>query len=135
MGTVRLRSGASMAPNEGSRDFWRLVVGFFVPPAGVFMQVGLTKQFWINVVLSVLLVWVGGQVHAAWVITNLKDDGSADPEGTGKLIGVLASYYVPPVGVLLKAGVGVGLVLNVVLWLLGWLPGVLHALWVITHDD
>jgi uncharacterized membrane protein YqaE (UPF0057 family) len=40
---------------------------------------------------------------------------------------VLAAFYVPPVGVLLS--------LNVALWLLGWLPGVIHAIWVICNDD
>ncbi len=127
--------GGEMAGEEGTRDFWRLVVAYFAPPVGVFMQVGLGVQFWVNLLLTFLLFWVGGQVHAAWVITSTRDGGQADPGGGAKLVSTLVAFYLPPVGVLMKAGVGVSLLVNLVLWVLGWFPGVIHALWVITHDE
>jgi len=52
-------------------DFWRIVVSIILPPLGVFWQVGLTKQFWINVLLTIL-GYVPGLVHAVWVIAKYK---------------------------------------------------------------
>ncbi|HHO52041.1 MAG TPA: YqaE/Pmp3 family membrane protein [Deltaproteobacteria bacterium] len=78
---------------------------------------------------------IGGQIHAAWVITNVRDGGASDPEGGRKFISVLLSYYLPPIGVFTRVGAGLPLALNLLLWLLGWFPGVIHALWVITNED
>jgi uncharacterized membrane protein YqaE (UPF0057 family) len=46
------------------------VLAIILPPLGVFMQVGLTKHFWINVVLTIL-GYVPGLVHAVWVIVTI----------------------------------------------------------------
>ena len=50
-------------------DFWRIVVAIILPPLGVFLQVGLTKHFWINILLT-LLGYIPGIVHAVWVIAK-----------------------------------------------------------------
>ena len=50
-------------------DFWRIVVAILLPPLGVFLQVGLTKHFWINIVLT-LLGYIPGVIHAVWVIAK-----------------------------------------------------------------
>jgi uncharacterized membrane protein YqaE (UPF0057 family) len=52
-------------------DFWRIVVSIIFPPLGVFWQVGLTKQFWINILLTIL-GYVPGLVHAVWIIAKYK---------------------------------------------------------------
>jgi uncharacterized membrane protein YqaE (UPF0057 family) len=39
----------------------------------------------------------------------------------------------PPVAVAMKEGIGGQFVINVVLTLIGWLPGVIHAFWVNTR--
>jgi uncharacterized membrane protein YqaE (UPF0057 family) len=52
-------------------DFWRIVVSILLPPLGVFWQVGLTKHFWINILLT-LIGYVPGLVHAVWVIAKYK---------------------------------------------------------------
>ena len=49
--------------------FWRIVVAILLPPLGVFLQVGLTKHFWINILLT-LLGYIPGIVHAVWVIAK-----------------------------------------------------------------
>ncbi len=51
---------------------------------------------------------------------------------TNKLLLVLIAILLPPVGVFLKVGAGKDLLINIVLCLLFWFPGVLHALWVVT---
>ncbi len=48
-------------------EILRIVLAIILPPLGVFLQVGLTKHFWINVLLTIL-GYVPGLVHAVWVI-------------------------------------------------------------------
>ncbi len=50
-------------------DILRIVLAIILPPLGVFLQVGLTKHFWINVVLTIL-GYIPGIVHAVWVIAR-----------------------------------------------------------------
>ena len=50
-----------------------------------------------------------------------------------KIVLIILAIILPPVAVFLKSGAGKDLVINIVLTLLGFLPGVLHALWVITR--
>ena len=50
-------------------DFWRIVAAILLPPLGVLLQVGLTKHFWINILLT-LLGYIPGIVHAVWVIAK-----------------------------------------------------------------
>lgn len=38
-----------------------------MPPLAVLLKVGLTTQFWINLVLTIL-GFVPGQIHALWVV-------------------------------------------------------------------
>ncbi|MDB9528661.1 YqaE/Pmp3 family membrane protein [Oscillatoria sp. CS-180] len=48
-------------------DILRLILAIFLPPLGVFLQVGLKPQFWLNVLLT-LLGYVPGIIHAVWII-------------------------------------------------------------------
>lgn len=48
-------------------DLLRILLAILLPPLGVFLQVGLGKSFWINVLLT-LLGWLPGVVHAIYVI-------------------------------------------------------------------
>ncbi|WP_353471991.1 YqaE/Pmp3 family membrane protein [Salipiger sp. H15] len=50
-------------------DLIRIILAIFLPPLGVFLQVGLGKQFWINILLT-LLGYIPGIVHAVWVIAR-----------------------------------------------------------------
>ena len=61
VGASHARSGGHMA------DFMRILISLLVPPLGVALQVGLTKHFWINIVLTIL-GYVPGVVHAAYII-------------------------------------------------------------------
>lgn len=51
-------------------DILRLVIAIVLPPLGVFLQVGLGTQFWINVVLT-LLGYIPGIIHAVWIILSI----------------------------------------------------------------
>ena len=48
-----------------------------------------------------------------------------------KLILVILAILLPPLAVFLKSGAGKDLVINILLCLLMFVPGVLHALWLI----
>ncbi len=50
-------------------DLIRILVAIILPPLGVFLQVGLGKDFWINILLT-LLGYIPGIVHAVWVIAR-----------------------------------------------------------------
>ncbi len=50
------------------------------------------------------------------------------------LLMILLTIFLPPVAVALKQGIGVQFLINIVLTIVGWLPGVIHALWVNTRD-
>ncbi|MEY2858698.1 MAG: hypothetical protein RLZZ74_3011 [Cyanobacteriota bacterium] len=48
---------------------------------------------------------------------------------------IIFAIVLPPVGVFLSVGIGSAFIINVLLTLLGWLPGVIHALWVINQES
>jgi uncharacterized membrane protein YqaE (UPF0057 family) len=50
---------------------------------------------------------------------------------TNKLLLVIIAILLPPLAVGLKEGVGGHLILNIILCLLFWLPGLLHALYIV----
>ena len=50
-------------------DLLRIVIAVLLPPLGVFLQVGIGMQFWINIVLTIL-GYIPGIIHAIWVIVK-----------------------------------------------------------------
>lgn len=50
-------------------DIIRIICAFIFPPLGVFLQVGLGKHFWLNIVLT-LLGFIPGIIHALYVILS-----------------------------------------------------------------
>jgi uncharacterized membrane protein YqaE (UPF0057 family) len=45
----------------------KIIAAIVLPPLGVFLQSGIGKDFWINLILT-LLGYVPGIIHALWVI-------------------------------------------------------------------
>ncbi|HKJ05329.1 MAG TPA: YqaE/Pmp3 family membrane protein [Geopsychrobacteraceae bacterium] len=50
-------------------DLIRILIAILLPPLGVFLQVGIGKHFWINIILT-LLGYIPGIVHAVWTIAK-----------------------------------------------------------------
>ncbi len=50
-------------------DILRILLSILLPPLGVFLQVGIGVQFWINIVLT-LLGYIPGIVHAVYIIAT-----------------------------------------------------------------
>jgi len=57
------------------------------------------------------------------------------PLTDSKFIKVLCAIFIPPLGVFLHVGIGVAFWINLILTLLFFLPGMIHALWVILREN
>lgn len=55
----------------------------------------------------------------------------ADDARIGKFLLVVIAILLPPLAVGLKEGIGLQLLLSIVLTLLFYVPGLLHALWIV----
>jgi uncharacterized membrane protein YqaE (UPF0057 family) len=49
------------------------------------------------------------------------------------LIRILLAILLPPLGVFLQVGLGLHFWLNILLTLLGYIPGIVHAVWIIAR--
>jgi uncharacterized membrane protein YqaE (UPF0057 family) len=47
------------------------------------------------------------------------------------LLRILLAILLPPLGVILQVGLGLHFWLNILLTLLGYVPGIIHAIWII----
>jgi uncharacterized membrane protein YqaE (UPF0057 family) len=52
-------------------ELLKIILVIILPPLGVFLQVGIGKHFWLNLVLT-LLGYIPGIVHGVWVIAKNK---------------------------------------------------------------
>jgi uncharacterized membrane protein YqaE (UPF0057 family) len=50
-------------------DVLRILIAILLPPLGVFLQVGIGLQFWINILLT-LLGYIPGIIHAVYIIVK-----------------------------------------------------------------
>lgn len=50
-------------------DVIRIIFAIILPPLGVFLQVGLGGQFWLNILLT-LLGYIPGIIHAVYIIAT-----------------------------------------------------------------
>lgn len=48
-------------------DVVRILIAILLPPLGVFLQVGLGLQFWLNILLT-LCGYIPGIIHAIYII-------------------------------------------------------------------
>ena len=49
------------------------------------------------------------------------------------IIRIILSVLLPPLGVFLRVGLGLQFWINVLLTLLGYIPGLVHAIWIIAN--
>ncbi len=52
---------------SGGADVLRILIAIFLPPLGVFLQVGIGMQFWLNLLLT-MLGYFPRIIHAVWII-------------------------------------------------------------------
>lgn len=54
---------------NGTMDILRVLLSILLPPVGVFLQVGIAPQFWLNILLTIL-GYIPGIIHAVWIIAR-----------------------------------------------------------------
>lgn len=54
-------------------DLIRILLAVMLPPLGVYTQTGLNKDFWLNLLLT-LLGYLPGIIHAVYIISS-RDKG------------------------------------------------------------
>ena len=54
---------------------------------------------------------------------------------TMTIIRLIASILIPPLGVFLKRGMGWSFIFSIILTILGYVPGLIYALWVVVFSD
>jgi uncharacterized membrane protein YqaE (UPF0057 family) len=69
--------------------------------------------------------------HAGFFLVRGNEDKR---EKQMTLIEVVLAIFLPPVAAFMKVGLGLHFWLNIVLTLLGGLPGMIHALWLVARD-
>ncbi len=52
-----------------------------------------------------------------------------------KIFRYLLAIVLPPLAVFLNNGISSALLINVLLTLLGWVPGIIHAVWVLQKTE
>lgn len=50
------------------------------------------------------------------------------------LVRIICAIFLPPLGVFLQTGISTQLLINVFLTLLGYIPGIIHAVWIIAKQ-
>ncbi|MGB0720557.1 MAG: YqaE/Pmp3 family membrane protein [Bdellovibrionales bacterium] len=50
-------------------DLLKIILAVLLPPLGVFMEVGLGGQFWLNILLTIL-GYIPGVIHAVYIIAT-----------------------------------------------------------------
>ncbi|KAI0088791.1 hypothetical protein BDY19DRAFT_945972 [Irpex rosettiformis] len=59
----------------------------------------------------------------------------APPSPTSDVCLYFLALFVPPLTVFFKRGLKIDFWINILLWILGWIPGVLHAWYIISRSE
>ncbi|MDP0490096.1 MAG: YqaE/Pmp3 family membrane protein [Verrucomicrobiota bacterium JB023] len=62
---------------------------------------------------------------------NTTTTPTSSNEGTKDLLRIIVAVLLPPLGVFFQVGFGMHFWLNIVLTLLGYIPGIIHAVYII----
>lgn len=54
-------------PDGAVSDGVKILLSILLPPVGVFLEVGIGLQFWINVILT-LFGYIPGIIHAIYIV-------------------------------------------------------------------
>ncbi len=49
------------------------------------------------------------------------------------ILRIVVAIFLPPLGVFLQEGIGLQFWINILLTLLGYIPGIIHAVWIIVR--
>ena len=57
-----------MTATVNENKLLKIILAVLLPPLAVFMTTGLSTQFWLNLVLTIVGFWIVGVVHALIVV-------------------------------------------------------------------
>ncbi|TYJ54589.1 hypothetical protein B9479_004719 [Cryptococcus floricola] len=60
---------------------------------------------------------------------------SRPPSSTGDVLLYFIALFIPPIPVFMKRGCAADFWINILLFILGWIPGVIHAWWIISKYE
>ncbi len=52
-----------------------------------------------------------------------------------KIVRFILAIVLPPLAVFLNSGISSAFLINILLTLLGWVPGIIHAIWVLQKTE
>jgi uncharacterized membrane protein YqaE (UPF0057 family) len=64
----------------------------------------------------------------------MSDTVTSSSPSTGDIFMIVLAILLPPVAVAIRKGIGTKLLLNIVLTILGYVPGLIHAVWLIAKS-
>ncbi|KAI4192918.1 MAG: hypothetical protein LQ350_008532 [Teloschistes chrysophthalmus] len=76
------------------------------------------------------LLWFVGCSKQAYDMVQARKPVEEESDGRD-IIKIVFAIFIPPVGVLLEKGIGSDFCINVILTILGYIPGIIHALYII----
>uniref|UniRef100_A0AC34QNH7 Uncharacterized protein n=1 Tax=Panagrolaimus sp. JU765 TaxID=591449 RepID=A0AC34QNH7_9BILA len=116
------------------RDCCRILLAIILPPLGVYFETGCDSHFFICLILTIL-GYVPGLVYAIYIIASRPDfnrEKMADSTSTD-FCRILCSVIIPPIGVFMETGCSLQLLICIILTLLGYIPGLIYAIYIITQ--
>ena len=66
-------------------------------------------------------------------ILEASTDQCLEPDTSMDIVRIILAILLPPLGVFLQVGFGLQFWINILLTLLGYIPGIIHAIWVIVR--
>ena len=75
---------------------------------------------------------LGNVNRSAWVGIQTGTSAHAPWRSKLNIIRVILAILLPPVGVLLTVGLGLHFWINILLTIFGYIPGIVHAVWIIS---
>lgn len=57
-----------MASSASENTLLMIILAFLIPPLAVGLKEGIGAQFVINVLLCIFIPWLGGFIHALWIV-------------------------------------------------------------------
>ncbi len=94
------------------------LIGVFIPPLLVYLNKKCSTEFWISLILFIVIPWVGGVIFAFYAV------------GHPHLCQNILCIFLPPLAVFFKEGCSMDFLLTLLLTCFFWLPGVVYAYYV-----
>jgi len=102
-------------------DLILCILALFLSPLAVLIRKGCEFEFCLNVILW-LLGFIPGVIHAWFVILSWKNFERA-------VLTLVCLIGLSPIAVFFKDGCGKCFWVNVILWICGIIPGMIHGIW------